>query len=78
MTSYQSTSPALLLTWYQEPHTRYCRLVPVELLRDVDGEQALVAAPTVTQQNLIVYPEDDAANAGHFFCCNGGRLIHLN
>lgn len=69
---------SLLLSWYQEPATGYCRLVPMHVVKDAYGDDALMAVPTVTQQDLIIYPEDDADKAGHFFCCNGGRLINLN
>ena len=67
-----------LLAWYTVPATGYCHLVPMHLEKDADGGETLVAAPTATQQDLIVYPEDDAVNAGHFFCCHVGRIIHLN
>ena len=78
MKYFLSKPAVLLLTWYQKPNNSYCRLIPMHVAKDVYGDEILVAAPTVTQTDLIVYPEDDAANAGHFFCCNGGRLIHLN
>lgn len=78
MTPFHSKYNSQLLSWYQEPTTGYCHLVPMALVRDADGTETLMAAPTATQAGLIVYPEDNPDNAGHFFCCNGGRIINLN
>jgi hypothetical protein len=58
-----------LLAWYLAPGSRFCRLIPLD--------EELVPCPTETQHNLIIYPEENPATAGHFFASNGGQL-HLN
>lgn len=68
----------ILLSWYQDPTTDYCRLVPMLLERDDDGNEQLVPNPTSGQEGLIVYSEENTCSIGHFFAANGGRLFNFN
>ena len=58
------------LVWYCVPQTGYCHLVALD--------DDLVAMPTPSQEGLIVYPEDNPQQAGHFFASHDGKLFNLN
>ena len=68
-TPNKATAPKLL-AWYCVPATGYCHLVELD--------QDLVPCPTPGQEHLIVYPDVDPVNAGHFFASNGGKRYNLN
>ena len=58
------------LAWYRVPQTGYCHLIALD--------DDLVALPTPSQEALIVYPDDNPQQAGHFFASYGGQLFNLN
>ena len=58
------------MAWYVPARSPFCRLVPLD--------EQLYAEPTESQQDLVVCPESDPDNAGHWFGRADGQLFNLN
>lgn len=58
------------MAWYVPANSCFCRLVPLD--------KDMYAEPTDSQQELVISPETDPDNAGHWFGRPDGLLFNLN